>query len=428
MFDLKREFEEQQNRSSGVITYEYGLDPVNDFLLDGEIRDFDEGIRKLDVLNTVDTACMAFESALLSDSETISYETALENFSNVISQNGFTLQDFGFASEGLSKESAILTVESADDVSMWKKVWNWIKQKIAAIWAWIKEKWDLITGKTAKLNKVLDELEKQVENIPEGGFSKESGLTHEGASKNKLYFKDIASIPGAPMLADYGTFMVEMDSSKYIQALDHISYPIGKYMVELERGKIETPYSKTVKNVINEYLSVKLEDPNIKFTNFIKADNECIPTISGLTRDTVTFSFITVLNKEATNFKDALDFSKKRVANITKNISPDKELKLLSKSEILKYIKELKSAVSSVNEMTSGLKKGLEKNGFIRIGGEKSIKNAPIEEKSNVIDLYNYITKLTQWTLSLTSQMSLGLESCLRVLSVHTKKHYVNQH
>lgn len=427
MFDLKREFEEQQN-SSEIITYEYGLDPVNDFLLDGEIKDFDEGLRKLDALNTVDAACMAFESALLSNSETVSYESALETFSNIITQNGFTLQDFGFASEGLSKESALLTVESADDASMWKKVWEWIKQKIAAIWAWIKEKWNLITGKTAKLNKVLDELEKQVEAIPEGGFSKESGLTHEGASKNKLYFKDIASIPGAPMLADYNEFMVDVDTSKYINAFDHISYPIGKYMVELERGKIETPYSKTVKNTINEYLNVKIEDPNIKFTDFRKADNECIPSIIGLTRDTVTFSFVTVVNKEASKLKDALDFSKKRVANMTKNISPDKELKLLSKSEILKYIKDLKSAVNEANKMTSELKKGLEKNGAIRVGAEKAIKNAPAEEKNNVIDVFNYVTKLTQWMFSLTSQTTLGLESCLRVLSVHTKKHYVNQH
>ena len=79
MFDLKREFEEQQN-SSGIITFEYGLDPVNDFLLDGEIKDFEEGIKKLDVLNTIDSACMSFESALLSNNETISYETALDDF------------------------------------------------------------------------------------------------------------------------------------------------------------------------------------------------------------------------------------------------------------------------------------------------------------------------------------------------------------
>lgn len=131
---------------------------------------------------------------------------------------------------------------------------------------------------------------------------------------------------------------------------------------------------------------------------------------------------------EASKLKDALDFSKKRVANITKNISPDKELKLLSKSEILKYIKDLKSAVNEANKMTSELKKGLEKNGAIRKEAENSIKNAPAEEKSNVIDLYNYVTKLTQWMFSFSSQTTLGLESCLRVLSVHTKKHYVNQH
>ena len=427
MFDLKREFEEQQN-SSGIITFEYGIDPVNDFLLDGEIKDFDEGIKKLDVLNTIDSACMSFESALLSDNETISYETALDDFKGVIAQNGFTLQDFGFASDSLSKESALLTVESGDDVSMWKKVWEWIKQKISALWAWLKEKWDLITGKTAKLNKVLDDLEKQVDEIPEGGFSKESGLTHEGANKNKIYFKDIASIPGAPMLVDFADYVKETDLSKILPAYEQISYPIGKYMVELERGKIETPYSKTVKNTINEYLNIKIEDPNIKFTNFRKADNECIPSIVGLTRDTVTFSFVTVVNKEASKLKDALDFSKKRVANITKNISPDKELKLLSKSEILKYIKDLKSAVNEANKMTSELKKGLEKNGAIRVGAEKAIKNAPAEEKNNVIDVFNYVTKLTQWMFSFSSQTTLGLESCLRVLSVHTKKHYVNQH
>ena len=62
------------------------------------------------------------------------------------------------------------------------------------------------------------------------------------------------------------------------------------------------------------------------------------------------------------------------------------------------------------------------------MGAEKSIKNAPAEEKSNVIDLYNYVTKLTQWLLTFNSQTTLGMESCLRVLSVHTKKHYVNQH
>lgn len=427
MFDLKREFEEQQN-SSGIITFEYGLDPVNDFLLDGEIKDFDEGVRKLDVLNTVDAACMAFESALLSNDETISYESALDGFKSVIAQNGFTLQDFGFVSEGLSKESAILTVESGDDASMWKKVWEWVKQKIAAIWAWLKEKWDLITGKTAKLNKVLDDLEKQAENIPDGGFSKESGLTHEGASKNKIYFKDIASIPGAPMLADFVDYALETDSSKYIQAFEGVSSTIVKYMTGIGRGKIEISYSETVKNTVNEYLKIKIEDPNIKFTNFRKADNECVPSIIGLTRDTVTFAFVTVVNKEASKFKDALDFSKKRVSNITKNISPDKELKLLSKSEILKYIKETKSAISTVNELISGTKKGLEKNGVISMEAEKAVKNAPAEEKSNIIDLYNYITKLTQWLLSFSSQTTLTLESFLRVLSIHTKKHYVNQH
>ncbi len=427
MFDLKREFEEQRN-GSGFITFEYGLDPVNDFLLDGEIKDFEEGIKKLDVLNTIDSACMSFESALLDNNETISYETALDDFKSVVVQNGFTLQDFGFASDSLSKESALLTVESGDDQSMWKKVWEWIKEKIAALWAWLKEKWDLITGKTAKLNKVLDDLEKQVDGIPEGGFSKESGLTHEGASKNKIYFKDIASIPGAPMLADFADYVKETDISKAIQAFESVGYPIQKYMVGLEKGKIEISYSETVKNTVNEFLKVKLEDPNIKFTNFRKADNECIPSIVGLTRDTVTFAFITVVNKEASKLKDALDFSKKRVSNITKTISPDKELKLLSKSEILSNIKELRKTVRYVNEMTSEMKKDIEKNGVLRMAAEKSIKNAPAEEKSNVIDLYNYVTKLTQWLLTFNSQTTLGMESCLRVLSVHTKKHYVNQH
>ena len=235
MFDLKREFEEQQY-SSGFITYEYGLDPVSDFLLDGEIKDFEDGMNKLSAFNTVDAACMAFESALLSNDGTISYESALEDFKNIIAQNGFTLQDFGFASEGLSKESALLTVESADDASMWKKVWNWIKQKIAAILAWMKEKWDLITGKTAKLNKVLDELEKQVENIPEGGFSKESGLTHEGASKNKLYFKDIASIPGAPMAQDIKAY--------------------GKEMAKFLEGGEITAAQETTAKLLQKYISV----------------------------------------------------------------------------------------------------------------------------------------------------------------------------
>ena len=62
------------------------------------------------------------------------------------------------------------------------------------------------------------------------------------------------------------------------------------------------------------------------------------------------------------------------------------------------------------------------------MGAEKIIKNAPAEEKNNVIDLFNYVTKLTQWLISFNAQATLGLESCLRVLSVHTKKHYVNQH
>ena len=230
------------------------------------------------------------------------------------------------------------------------------------------------------------------------------------------------------MLADFADFVTEGDTRKYVQALESVGYPIEKYMIGLEKGKIEIPYSETVKKTINEYLNVKIEDPNIKFTNFRKADNECIPSIIGLTRDTVTFSFVTVVNKEASKLKDALDFSKKRVANITKNISPGKELKLLSKSEILKYIKDLKSAVNEANKMTSELKKGLEKNGAIRVGAEKAIKNAPAEEKNNVIDVFNYVTKLTQWMFSFSSQTTLGLESCLRVLSVHTKKHYVNQH
>ena len=88
----------------------------------------------------------------------------------------------------------------------------------------------------------------------------------------------------------------------------------------------------------------------------------------------------------------------------------------------------LNEAVNEANKMTSELKKGLEKNGAIRVGAEKAIKNAPAEEKNNVIDVFNYVTKLTQWMFSFSSQTTLGLESSLRVLSVHTKKHYVNQH
>lgn len=432
MFDLKREFEEQQN-SSEIITYEYGLDPVSDFLLDSEIKEFEEGARKLEVLNNVDAACLAFETALLSNEESVSYETALSDFNNVIVQNGFTLTDFGFDSESLSKESALLTVESAEgNENLFKKIWNWIKQKAEALWEWLKEKWNLFFGKTSKLDQVANELEKQIENIPEGGFSKESGLTHEAANKAKLYFKDISSVPGAALfinVKEYADQYAKYTDPKFIaEATDEISKAIEKYIVAASQGK-EVNYGDTVKKLVEEIkaFSAKAKDVTLKYTDYKPGQNEFLSSAMSLSGNTVKVCYVST-DDSATTLKDAIKFHSDRSGNIKSNISPDKELKLLDKKELLATIKSLKSIIALTKTTIDGLKKGVEKNSTMRKSLEEFVKNVSPEEKRNAIDIGNYTMASAKWMINNSSAPLNMAESALRVLAVHTKKHYVNQH
>lgn len=423
MFDLKREFEEQQN-SSEIITYEYGKDTVNDFLLDGEITDFESAIKEINILTVVDAACYNFESSL--KDENVNFESALSTFKSDISGTGFSIIDFGLE-DTMTSESALLTVESADDASVWKKAWEWVKRKIIIIKNWLVSKWELLTGKASKQSKILEDIEKQIAEIPEGGFSKESAL--ETINKpTKLYFKDVKNIKGAALLADLPDYLSKFNNMpQYSTEMNNFTKSIVDMVKSPKNHKMEDVKNKVLSGLQN--LTKNFPDPNISYCNINFGKNTLVPILSEVNTDNrVKFNFIEVVPNSGTSLVSSFRVNT-TTGGIIRKFGDNTELKLLYKKDLESISSNLRNIITYYNSSKyETYRKGL-------ISSLKELETSTVINKddvgltsSDVRDIVSFLITFNTHILGNTNQILDGVTGMLRVLAIHTKKHYVNQH
>lgn len=156
MFDLKKEFEEQQDINDGSVDFE-SMDVIDNFLTTCSAieyeRDYEENLDKLELFQNVDASLTKFKVEI--EDETISYESALSDLNSSLNGTGLSLDDLGL-NESLSQESAILTVESAD--SWYVRLWNWVKEKIKNLYNWFMGLFDNNEAKLKQAETALNQI------------------------------------------------------------------------------------------------------------------------------------------------------------------------------------------------------------------------------------------------------------------------------
>ena len=443
-FDLKKEEQFTTNQDDNVgsseeVTFEYGLNPVDDFLMDCDIADMGSNIEKMSnelvLLTKVDNGCARLEENLKNG--LVTFESALNEFKDSIDGSGFTLESFGLNDENLTVESAVLTFESGE--SRLTKIWNWIKEKIQAIKNWFVKLWNTLFGKSKKLEKIADELEKQIEAIPEGGFTSESALTHEsGEARGKLYYKEIKHIPGAQYLYDLkfiasGEFS-GLKSLKTIDILEIFKNELSTKQSSM-RGKDDIN-SSILKNIFKKMDETSGDNFFTKITN-IKVDKNsiCVRPYRLTSGQEITFSYIDIKDRESLIFSKVFDFNYNNIAKITKQTPDNKELEVFSKSDLLGFIKNRKKEMASEIEYNksrsnkiSALVQKISDLCYARLKDEDKQDNRKLMTSSDCVDIINFVDKLV---IKDSHDMALMLdivESIYRILAIHVKKHYQNQH
>jgi hypothetical protein len=228
MFNLREKFEQYENDST-AITFETG-NPIDNFLTNCTIndyeRDFDEFTKEMALFQNVDIVLTKFSLDI--KDETINYESALQDLSQGLVGTGISLEDLGLG-ESIRHESAVLTVEAAD--SWYVRLWNWIKQKVAAAYNWIKGLFSSNEAKLDQAEEALDQAEEVLEaslNAIKGNIHPESALTKEAAGDiPKLYWKDIKHIPGAIMFFE-GIKTLMQKESEFFAKQQNITQEIAK--------------------------------------------------------------------------------------------------------------------------------------------------------------------------------------------------------
>lgn len=456
-FDLTKT---ETNINTETLTLENGLNRIDDFLLGCEVSDFNNTIsdinKEFTLLCKVNDGCYKLESDI---KEGLNFESALKDFEECLVGTGFTLESFGL-DNSLTVESALLTMESANGDSLWKKVWEWIKKKIAAISEWFTSKWNLIFSKTKKEEAILDKLmeeAKELHNVATGASKKirdagkkldkvqaeqkendktldesiktmeklnksKSKVTSESAlNGEKLYFREISNIKGAAIYANMEKYLYGRE--KFTPSLKEAEKLINS-VVAMVKSPDNNKYEDVVKTIQNglNILNTKIIDPNRNFVggNFNK--NMLIPLTTEITTENkINFQYI-AYNAGA----DSL--SRMYVLNVTSasinvNYSENSGLPLLSADKLVKSCEKLKTLYKYVN--SSDFQKDLVSFNNTIKALEAHIPNHKDGEGltgAQVRDIVQFLLMFTRHTLASAALSGDSLLGILRILAVHIKK------